>query len=553
MKTICITCLLAAFSCVASQPPEALFGYFSYKGNDRRFEQQFSPDSQYLNPVLAGFYPDPSVCRKGDTYYLVTSSFAYYPGVPVFTSKDLVNWRQIGHALTRDSQLQLHHHGVSDGIFAPSIAFNAANGTFYMVTMNMGERQVFYVKSKEPEKGWSEPVQLRGGGMDPSFFFDKDRQSYLVYTTLPVGGQNYDGEMAIHALPFSVAGDSVFGKPVELVRGGFNPADKPVWIEGPHLYHIGEWYYLMCAQGGTGENHSEVIFRSRQPLGPYESYDGNPILTQSGLAEREDAVSSVGHAALIETLEGDWWAVFLGCRPYEGDFYNTGRETFLLPVKWKDGWPLILNSSEPLPAVGRKRNLQPAENQLTGNFACIDKFDRKTLDMRWLFLRNPAPGFYSFDNNNGIRIKALPTNLRQKEALSAIFCRQQHTTFEAETELVFNPLTDSDFAGMTVFQNEDFNFAFGKTLLRGKPAIVLTRTEKETVVIGSIILSENEASQPIKLKVSGNGRYYSFACQTGSGEPWRTIAQGADAANLSTARAGGFTGAMLGLYATSNY
>lgn len=550
-KILSIMLLLAGCSAAIAQ--SAKFSYFSYNGNDERFYKEINHKNQYFNPILAGYYPDPSVCRKGDTYYLVNSSFSFFPGVPIFTSKDLVNWKQIGHVLDRDSQLSLQQLGVSEGIFAPSITYNEKNKTFYMITMNMGKRDVFFVKSKDPEKGWSEPISLKAGGMDASFFFDKDGKAYIVYCTRPIGGQNYQGEMAIHLHPFCLEGDSVIGKRHELVRGGTHIEREPQWIEGPHLYRIGEYYYLMCAEGGTTVNHSEVIFRSKNLMGEWEAYENNPILTQRDLKDttRKDIVTSTGHAALIQTPEKDWWAVFLGCRPYEDDLYNTGRDTYLLPTKWENGWPVILDAGKAVPAVVDKKGLQPINNSnLTGNFTYTDKFEGDKLDMRWIFLRNPVPDSYSL-RGNGIVLNALPANVLQKESLSAIFRRQQHTLFTAETEIVFAPQSNKELAGMTLLQNEEYNFVFGKTLINDKPAITLSRTEKTTVLIGSAILTGDEARQPLKLKISGNGRYYSFYYST-DGEQWHTIARNVDAANLSTNRAGGFVGAVIGLYATSN-
>ena len=316
----------------------AHFSYFSYGGNDARFDKAIDRNNQFFNPILAGFYPDPSICRKGDTYYLATSTFSYFPGVPVFSSRDLVNWTQIGHALDRDSQVSLQYLDVSNGIFAPSIRYNEKNETFYMLTMNMGKLNVFYVKTKDPAKGWSEPIRLKAGGMDASFFFDKDGKAYIVYCTLPIGGSKYSGEMAIHMNEFCLSGDSVCSDRIELIRGGTHIEREPQWLEGPHLYHIGQYYYLMCAEGGTRTQHSEVIFRSKSLTGPWEEFEDNPILTQRDLTDphRPDIVTSTGHADLIQTPEGDWWAVFLGCRPYKDDLYNTGRETFLLPVKWEN-------------------------------------------------------------------------------------------------------------------------------------------------------------------------------------------------------------------------
>jgi xylan 1,4-beta-xylosidase len=570
-RAVASLCLALCAYCTNMMAQTATFGYFSYEGKDARFDKPYDPSNQYLNPVIAGFYPDPSVCRKGDTYYLVNSSFAFYPGVPIFSSKDMVHWQQLGHVLDRDSQLKLYHHGVSDGIFAPAISYNKRNKTFYMVTMNMGERTVFYVKSKNPAEGWSEPFQLKHGGMDPSFLFDNDGKAYLVYTTRPKDGQRYQGEMAIHANRFYADADSVSSQSMELVRGGSQTENQPQWLEGPHVYHIGNYYYLMCAEGGTGSQHSEVIFRSHSLTGKWESCPQNPILTQRDLGNRDDAVSSTGHADLIQTPQGEWYAVFLGCRPYEGDLYNTGRETFLLPVTWQNGWPIILEKGKAIPTIINKKGLQPASDNLnTGNFKYTDDFKSAKLDQRWIFLRNPVKEFYSL-GTDGITIKAVPADVSQKESIAAIFRRQQHATFTAETEVNFKPSTAKELAGMTLFQNENHHFVFGKTLISGKPAIILSRTDKETAIIGSVMLTEDEANKPLKLRVCGNGRYYSFYYSFDKGSSfsggdhsfassdhtlgsseWQPMVIGADASNLSTHQAGGFTGTVIGLYATSN-
>lgn len=537
---------------ILSEAQTAHFASFKYTGNDERFNKQIDRNRQYFNPIMAGFYPDPSVCRKGDTYYMVNSSFGFFPGVPIFTSKDLVNWTQLGHVLDRESQLPLHGQGVSGGIFAPAITYNERNKTFYMITTNVGKGN-FFVKTKDPAKGWSEPIYLpQVGGIDPSFFFDKNGRGYIVNNDEPVGGHVYQGERSIMLHYFDVNGDSVVGNQVEIVRSGTHIEKEPSWIEGPHLYRIGKYYYLMCAEGGTGTWHSEVIFRAKKPEGPWEEYtEGNPILTQrTGLAsQRPDIVTSTGHADLVSTPKGDWYAVFLGCRPYEADYYNTGRDTYLLPVTWSNGWPTILAKNTAVPTVNNKQGLEPIENQWTGNFSYTDDFKGEKLGNRWIFLRNPT-AFYSLDGN-GLSIKAKDVNLSEKKSPAAIFVRQQHTTFSAETELDFTPASEKELAGMVCLQNEQYNFVFGKTMLNGKTAIVLKRTEGATVVIGTAFLEATDAQKSLRLKIEGNGRYYSFFYAVGD-EQWNTLANGVDAANLSTHRAGGFVGTFIGLYATAN-
>jgi xylan 1,4-beta-xylosidase len=547
MTILAVALATAMFSAAQT----AHFGYFKYTGNDSRFNQSIDKTRQYFNPIMAGFYPDPSVCRKGDTYYLVNSSFSFFPGVPIFTSKDLVNWTQIGHVLDRKSQLPLEGQHVSGGIFAPAISYNEKNKTFYMITTNVGAGN-FYVKSKDPAKGWSEPIYLRKvGGIDPSFFFDKDGRGYIVNNDEPLGGHAYEGERSIMLHRFDVAGDSVVGDQIQIVRSGTHVQKNPIWIEGPHMYRIGKYYYLMCAEGGTGTWHSEVIFRAKSPEGPWEeNKEGNPILTQrTGLdPNRADAVSSAGHADIVSTPDGKWYAVFLACRPYEEDYYNTGRDTYLLPVTWKDGWPTILKKDTPIPTVNDKLNLKPAENQWTGNFSYTDTFKDSKLNQRWMLLRNPTD-FYTI--GDGITIQSKNVNIAERKSPSAIFVRQQHTTFTAETQLSFTPRSEKDLAGFVLLQNEQYNFVFGETILNGKPAIVLDRAEGTNARIASVILSDQEQAKPIQLRISGKGRYYDFQYTSGNGE-WQTLAKGVDAVNLSTGRSSGFIGACIGLYATAN-
>ncbi len=533
---------------------KATFKYFSYEGNDTRFEKSYDKTSEYLNPVMAGFYPDPSVCRKGDTYYLVTSSFSFFPGVPIFESKDLVNWKQVGHVLDRESQLPLGNQRVSAGIFAPAISYNEKNKTFYMITTNVGKGN-FYVKTQDPAKGWSDPVYLKEvGGIDPSFFFDKNGKAYIVNNDAPSGKANYDGERSIWLHEFDVKNDCVVGEAVEIVRGGTHVVKNPIWIEGPHLFKVGKYYYLMCAEGGTCDFHSEVILRAKDPRGPWEEFtEGNPILTQrTGLSpERPDIVTSAGHADIVQTPSGDWWAVFLACRPYQDDFYNTGRDTYLLPVTWKDEWPTILEKGLAVPTVNKKAGLKNEEGLCnTGNFRYTDRFDSDKLDMRWMYLRNQDFSAYSL-GKDGLTITASEANIHEVKPLTAVFRRQQHNTFTAETELTFNPANDKEMAGFALLQNENYNFTFGKTKVGGKTAVVLTRAEGTNIVIGSRILSSDEAQKPIRLKIHGDGRYYDFSYST-DGKTWHTIAQGVDAVNLSTHQSGGFIGACIGLYATKN-
>lgn len=548
MKKLIVT-IMAAMA-LGAGAKDATFSYFSYDGHDARFARDIDRTKEYFNPIVAGYYPDPSLTRKGDTYYLVNSSFAFFPGVPIFESKDLVNWKQIGHVLDRESQLNLEGHEVSQGIYAPAISYNPLNDTFYMITTLVGPHGGnFFVKSKDPRQGWSDPIWLPEiDGIDPSFLFDSDGKAYIVHNAPVFGETTYDGERAIRLFEFDVESDRIVSEPLEIVRRGTHLMEKPIWIEGPHLYHIGDWYYLMCAEGGTQEDHSEVIFRAPKPQGPWEEAPVNPILTQRDLPrERPEAVSSTGHADIIQTPDGEWWGVFLGCRPYEGNLYNTGRETFLLPAEWTDGWPVILPKGKAVPTVVEKNVLQPGAEPLTGNFAYTDHFDGDTLGLRWIYLRNAPENACSL-TDKGLVLHPTATALKDRKPMSALFARQHHTDFEAETEVDFTPESADDLAGILLLQNEDFNFIFGKTLLEGNPTLVLKRNERGETTIGSASLT---AEGPVKLKVKGEGRYYSFYYKPQGSAEWLPIAVGVDGANLSTDHAGGFIGTVIGPYATA--
>ncbi len=544
LAILSLSCMLAA----GAQAQTAQFDYFKYAGNDSRFNVEIDKTHQYYNPILAGFYPDPSICRVGDTYYLVNSSFTFFPGVPLSTSKDLVNWKSAGHVLDRPSQVPLKGQHVSGGIFAPAISYNKKNKTFYMITTNVGAGN-FFVKSKDPSKGWSEPIYLRKiDGIDPSFFFDDNGKGYIVHNGPVVGGADYEGQRSIRCFEFDVKGDSIKGDFKEILRGGTHVEKKPIWIEGPHLFKKGKFYYLMCAEGGTGGWHSEVILRAKNPMGPWEENPNNPILTQrTGLdTNRKDPVSSAGHADIVEDGKGNWWAVFLACRPYEEDMYNTGRDTYLLPVTWKDGWPEILAKNTPISTVGEKAGLKPAEkNEFSGNFSYTDYFE--SINPRWMILRNYEPFFVKGTNSKGIKFNLLPGNIYKRDPMSAIWARQQHGTFTAETEINFTPRNDKEIAGLALLQKEDHNFVLGKTMKKGQLMVTLTRAEKNNVQIASATIKGGK----LKLKVEGHDRYYDFYYAEENGD-WQLLAKGVDASNLSTQKSGGFIGAVIGLYASSN-
>jgi alpha-N-arabinofuranosidase len=333
------------------------------------------------------------------------------------------------------------------------------------------------------------------------------------------------------------------------VNGGVDLSKKPVWIEGPHLYKRQGWYYLCCAEGGTSDRHSQVILRSKQVTGPFEPWSGNPILTQRDLpADRPAPVTNAGHADLVQMQDGSWWAVFLASRPYKDYLFNTGRETWLLPVKWKDGWPVILESGKSIPYTlkGPKalvRAKDAAGDALAGNFTRRDEFDLAEPGPEWLQIRVPHKRWFEL-LNGALVIHPLPANLDAKLNASFYARRQAHLCFAASTELK-PPGAPGTAAGLAAYQNENYWYFFGTRRTEHGLQLFLERhAGPEMRVVDTTTI---EAPESLKLLMDGDGASYSFFYDAGDG--WRPLAVNDDGTILSTQVAGGFVGTVLGPFA----
>lgn len=554
--TLATACSPASSAPDIQAPPTALFESFTYRGNDPVFDQPLEADEMY-NPILAGFYPDPSITQVGGDYYLVNSTFCYFPGIPVFHSTDLVNWTQIGNVIDRPGMLDFDGLGLSRGVFAPTIEYH--DGTFYVANTCVDCGGNFIVTASNPAGPWSDPVWVPDvGGIDPSLFFDDDGRLYLMNNDEPPGGSTYDGHRAIWIREIDRETLQPIAEPTVIIDGGARPEDKPIWIEGPHIYKVGDAYLLSAAEGGTAVNHSQVLFKSDNILGPYIPYDGNPVLTQRDLPEdRPHPITSVGHADFVQDGEGNWWAAFLGVRPYQGDDYNTGRETFLLPVTWEDGWPILTRPGETVPYV-QKRPALPAQPAppfpTTGNFSIVEEFDTDSLPPHWMTPRVPTEDWYRLRDGK-LELTARPVSLGDMAQPSLLARRQQHTNAEAETEVLFSPTQTGDEAGLTVFQSDDFHYALGVSLNAAGQRVVRLRRKSgadmaadgELVVEVPAIAGTNGA---VRLKIAARGNSYDFF-QSAPGEDWHPVATGQDGTILSTRAAGGFVGSVFGVYAVS--
>jgi alpha-N-arabinofuranosidase len=499
-----------------------------------------SPGTGYRNPVIPGFYPDPSVVRVGEDFYLVTSSFEFFPGVPVFRSRDLVHWQQVGNVLTRDSQLPLQKARPSGGIYAPTIRHH--DGTFYMITTNVDGGGNFYVTAKDPAGPWSEPFWIRDfEGIDPSLFFDDDGRAYVT-------GPGGDGNRKPRGM---------YQAEIDVKTGRLLTPSRLLWErtgyrypEGPHLYKIRGRYYLMVAEGGTEYGHMEVIARGSSPWGPWEACPRNPILTNRQ-TEMNTPIQGTGHADLVEDASGNWWMVFLAFRPVGGWYWHhLGRETNLAPVSWDaDGWPLV-NGGRPIDAEITTTQALPAT---PGPAAPTRNGFDVPLGPEWNHLRNPQRESYAVENG-ALVLRGTALTLGAAASPTWVGRRQQHLASRATTVVDFAPARNGEEAGLSVYMNPDHRYEIAVGRANGRRQVFVRQRigPHLEAVTAAVPL---DGSEPVVLQVVATATEYAFSYGLStSGRPQvATLPLGkALTRYLSSEVAGGFTGVYFGLYATGN-
>ena len=480
----------------------------------------------YANPVVSGFHPDPSICRAGDDYFLVHSTFELFPGVPVYHSRDLVHWRLIGHCLTRENQLDLTGIKTSAGIFAPTIRYH--DGVFYMITTVMGGRGNFYVTARDPAGPWSDPVWLDEEGFDPSLFFDDDG---TVYYTRHAGDQRG----AIAQTTLDLQKGTLQGEVREIWKG-----TGGIWPEGPHLYKLNGKYYLLISEGGTSYGHMLTIARSDSPRGPFEACPRNPILSHRGRPRH--LFQALGHADMVQTPDG-WWMVCLGIRPWRGKYHHLGRETFLTSLSWsEDGWPVVRDVESSMPAPRLPEHPFPAPPER-------DDFNATALGLQWNYLRNPKPAGYSLTERPGfLRLKGGETSLGSIDSPVFVGRRQEHMTCRAAAVLDFIPREENEEAGLALRGNERNYFALGLLLRHGKRRLMYRR-----VLAGRMktrLLAELPDRGSVILTVKATPSRYEICYCSEGGKETRAAVEKPSA--LATEKIGGFTGVYFGMYATGN-
>ncbi len=532
--------LLVMFFGACKSPKESLVN-----SNNKPFDRD-----SFINPIIPGFNPDPSICRVGEDYYLVTSTFEYFPGVPIYHSKDLVTWQLIGHVLNRPEQLDLIGVQSTAGIYAPTIRHH--NGVFYMVTTMVANNRTdrkkgnFICTSKNINGPWSNPIWIEDApGIDPSLFFDDDGKVYfsgnrpapnLIQTQhkqiwiqeLDLNTFKLKGEIGIHDAQKYLQDSTIIGNAVAM--------------EASHIYKKNGSYYLMVAHGGTGMTHAVSIFKSNSPLGPWQDNPNNPILTH-----RKNTMSGInctGHADLIQTHNGEWWITYLAVRAIGNKNNLMGRETFLSPVDWSGEWPIInTNGKDDVIAFNTKRPNLPKQT-VKDKYYFFDDFNSKKLGLEWTMIRNPLQNWYSLTNKKGyISLNLLKDEIEQSAHPVFLGKRVVDQKIEASTLIEFNPV-DKDCAGLVLLRGHEAEWSIVKEVV-DTSYFISAYYNKDKMASVEIL----DKTKPTYLKIEINNFEADFLYSE-NGDNWNHVAA-ADINAVGFPKDGRFTGSFIGMYASS--
>ena len=513
----------------------------------------------FKNPILAGGYPDPSICKVGDAFYLVNSSFEYFPGLPIHKSTDLINWELIGHGLHRESQasstVNLVDVQSNGGIHAPTIRYN--KGVYYIISTNVyydaennkTDMVNFIITANNPAGPWSDPIHIEGApGIDPDLFFDDNGKVWYVGNQAPENPR-FDGEGEIWLQELDLNEYSLIGERHLLWRG----ACGGVWAEGPHMYKKDGKYYLIIAEGGTSFNHAVMVAMSEKIEGPYISNPRNPILTSRHLSY-DNWVNSTGHGDIVELDDGRYYMVILGIRNEINRGSNMGRETFIAPLSWerepfewkenKDLWPVV----SPISGKVEKENEVIFTNSTQINsYNFRDDFNSKTLGLKWNFRRLPLENIYSLDKREGfLRIFSNQNIIKERHRAALMGFKQNQTNFEYFTSMNFNPENNKSEAGISIFQKDDNYLNFTVVKKDGNFFIKVSAYNNNKLIRKDEQLIPDYKGK-IKLKISSEDGEYKLFYST-RGFRYRLFDKLKNDILLSK----GYTGAHIGLYITSN-
>lgn len=437
---------------------------------------------KYQNPIITGFYPDPSIVRSGSNYYIANSSFEYYPGIPLFESKDLLNWNQRAYVLDRCEQLEIKDTKCSGGIYAPTIRYD--KGRFYLVATNVSKGNLL-ITSENLEDGWSDPIYMKEiKGLDPSLYFE-DGRAYLHYA----GFTDDFKQQAIRMVEIDIKTGQLIGTD-RIISNGCGGRD----VEGPHIYKRGNYYYLMCAEGGTREGHMVTLQRSISLWGPYESYEANPILSNRNIAK---GLQAVGHGDIVEDEKGNWWMVALAQREVKHK-HILGRETILVPITWKDDWFFVegMIAQE----IVETSLLDVEQKELHGFY---ETFNDTKLGLQWCSLRESLHTRLELQPHLAT-LQGNETTLDDIASPSFLCTRQKAWKGCFETKIRAG---DSDECGIAIYMDSSHHMEFG---LQREGDIYHLIVRKNVGEIKYLEIKEEWVSKEISLQIQCDEESYHF-------------------------------------------
>ncbi len=516
------------------------------------------------NPIIPGFYPDPSICRVGEDFYLACSSFELSPGVPIFHSKDLAHWEQISYAIGPENGFVMEKGSMVGGVMAPTLRYH--NGLFYILNTNFADKGNYIVTAENPAGPWSMPHYLEDvPGIDASIFFDDDGQCYIMGT-----GNVWDNgagqmERGIWLAKYDIEHYKMAGEPFTIFNSALRVGSAP---EAPHLYHIGDYYYLMIAEGGTEHYHAVMVARSKELFTFYEGCPANPVLTHRHMGFRSPLIN-MGHADFVDLPDGSWFAVMLGSRLIEGKCKNLGRETFICPVIWERDWPLFS------PETGKVEMEYDAPACLPWTEypaeETFDDFDSDKLAFCWNTWGIPAKGIVTVADSK-VKLRCIHQSLTDElesmfgvektddKYVSALLRRQRAINTTATCQMTFTP-GGTESAGMAVVQAMNHQYHLERTVDHGRQVLRLVRYTAEypcppyfpgftSKTSGEVVAETDWANADIVLQIQMEGE--TFTVRYGADRDNLTTLCVADGSLINPEKVGCMAGTTVGMFASGN-